>query len=69
MSDARDDEIAKERTKRHAYLLLCATQLELRAHQLILEANELRKLAKRIGELQTSADTLCEATKRNTETV
>ena len=67
MSNAEDDKIAKERKQTVRTTLLYATQLELRAHQLILEAHELRKLAKRLGEIQTPADTLCGAVERNQE--
>jgi hypothetical protein len=53
VSRPEDDEIAIDRRRRHAELLAGATRLEYRAHQLILEAADLRKLAARLEEIAT----------------
>jgi hypothetical protein len=48
MSHPADDEINKERVRRHTEILAGAARLEFRAYQLIIEAHELRKLADKL---------------------
>jgi hypothetical protein len=45
VSDPKDHELGRERVRRHAELLASAVRLERRAIELILKANEIRKLA------------------------
>lgn len=49
MSDPRDSVINKERIQRIADALVGAGRLESRAHSLIMEAHELRKLAYKLN--------------------
>jgi hypothetical protein len=54
MARLEDDDIAAERKKRHVNCIRGAELLERRAHSLILEAHELRKLAARLEEISSA---------------
>jgi hypothetical protein len=48
MSNPQDIELHRERVSRRTALLAGAARLEQRAHELIIEAHELRKLAEKL---------------------
>ena len=54
MARLEDDEIAADRKRTHAKLMRGVELLEARSLALILEANEMRKLAKRLEEISAA---------------